>query len=88
MRKKWLFECNFVYFLRKIYFKKSINKIKPQSPKDKSSIYLWSISFAPDCSATVKQSKCVLTPNENSMYIRFLCVAQIGLVLFASHQPR
>jgi hypothetical protein len=42
----------FCVFKEKILNLKPPNEIKPQSPKEKQSRYLWTTIFAPDYSAT------------------------------------
>ncbi len=43
---------NFLLFKGEKFIYMSLNKIRPQSPMEKLSRYLWSTSFAPDYSAT------------------------------------
>jgi hypothetical protein len=58
---------------QKIMFKKSISKIKPESPLQiKVDTYLAPI-FAPDHSADVLVAKMCTNQHEHSIQIRFLC---------------
>ncbi len=50
-------ECIFFTFYRRKYVKKSLNKIRPQSPKEKLRITYGAPVFAPDYSATCLAAK-------------------------------
>ncbi len=47
----------FLLFKGEKYVEESLNKIRPQSPKEKLSRCIWSTIFAPDYSATGSAAK-------------------------------